>query len=163
VGGSGTVTALLAASLAARTLAAALREPGEPPLEALWPYAVAYQRGHGAVLASFDAVRRATERLGPGEPVTLFGSGLVASGQIQRCLHEQPLRPRLRELPGLVRGALVAPRLAAKLGPALPAVAALEALYRRYPDTPDPRRLARWLRAVRAVDRSLGQALDHVA
>jgi digeranylgeranylglycerophospholipid reductase len=160
IGGSGTVSALSSAALASRTLAAALASRGAPDLAALWPYAVALQRQHGAILASYDPMRRVIERLRPGETQTLLEGGLVTPDEILRCAHEQPLRPRVRALPSILAGALARPRLSALLAPAVASAFALEALYRAYPAGPEAAASRRWHRAARAIERTLEAALD---
>ncbi|MEZ4361851.1 MAG: FAD-dependent oxidoreductase [Kofleriaceae bacterium] len=139
--GSGVGAGLIAARVLADTILA-----GAP----LRDYEVAWQRTHGALLASFDVLRRFTQQLDGPQVRALFGSGLaepelVRAGldQVRPRLALGSLGPVLARLPGAI---LRHPRLARGLLGASARSQLLYALYARYPR--DLRRLPAWSRAV---------------
>jgi flavin-dependent dehydrogenase len=141
--GSGVTSALLSGHLAAIVANQALANPA-PTTSDLWRYAARYQRGRGAVLASFDAARRVFESLSEADLAALLASGVVGpqdyvAVQSARRFSLAPTAV-LRRTVGLARR----PRL-------LPSVARLAAVanavyrhYRRYPETFDAKQFASW-------------------
>ena len=143
-------SALLAGHLAAIVANQALANRA-PTTSDLWRYAARYQRGRGAILASFDAARRVFESLGEADLAALLASGVVGpqdyiAVQSARRFSLAPTAV-LRRTVGLARR----PRL-------VPAVARLAAVsnavyrhYRRYPETFDAKQFAAWRQTARRL------------
>jgi menaquinone-9 beta-reductase len=144
--GSGVGAGLLAARLLADTIAA-----GAP----LRDYEVAWQRRHGALLASFDVLRRFTQTLDGAALGELLSGGLLTPELLRAGLDQRPapltasaLAGLARKLPGALRRQ---PAVLRGLVSASARSQLMAALYARYPR--EPRYLEPWRRA---VDRLLG-------
>ncbi|OGJ86454.1 MAG: hypothetical protein A2268_01420 [Candidatus Raymondbacteria bacterium RifOxyA12_full_50_37] len=74
--GSGVASSLTAASIAARTIVSAINS-GDVSRRSLWQYNAEYQGGLGAILASYDIIRRFIQSLSMDEMERLFAAGLV--------------------------------------------------------------------------------------
>lgn len=97
---SGVTSSLLAGDSLGRHLGDILQNGGRATTETLWPWAAAYQRGRGAVLASYDANRRLLRTLDPHSEVEpLFRSGLSQPEDMYRAFGAQPLRVSAQTLP----------------------------------------------------------------
>lgn len=120
--------------VASRILAEAVVREGDPGChEAMARYQTAYMREAGKVAAAYDVVRRLSVGLDAAASAALVSSGLTTPAMTAATLAQRMARPRLRELPGLVRGIGRAPRLALRLLPAIAKMQATHALYARYP------------------------------
>jgi menaquinone-9 beta-reductase len=144
--GSGVGAGLLAARSLADTLAAG---------GSMRDYEVVWQRKHGALLASFDALRRFTQSLDGAAVARLFASGLAEPELMTSGLNQELPRLSLPSLwrmaPRLGRALFADPRLSRGLVAAGVRSQLVHALYSRYPR--DLRYLPSWSRA---VDRLLG-------
>ncbi len=145
MGGSGIASGMIAGQALGRHLGAVLKHGGRATTSSLWPWVAWYQRGRGAILASFDVNRRALEKLDVKTEIEkLADSGLMTGEDMERTLSGLPLRPSLATLPRRVRGALKHPLLVAKLAPTLWQVAQVEAYWRKFPARWDPYAFAYW-------------------
>ncbi|MDD5225526.1 MAG: FAD-dependent oxidoreductase [bacterium] len=143
--GSGTGIGMVAA----RILADSVKGKNDPgSLEATWAYQSAFQREYGGLLASYDVFRRLSQSLSEGEVEALFASGLLTENSCRAGLIEEMPRLSFSELLATLRGAVVAPRLALRLLPALARMPLVASRYRRYPLEPDLDRLKKWSRSV---------------
>jgi menaquinone-9 beta-reductase len=144
--GSGVGAGLMAARMLADTLSA-----GRPLRE----YEIAWQRRHGALLASFDALRRWTQSLDGDAVVRLFASGLAEPELMKAGLNQE--RPRLspralaQMAPTLARALRHDARFVGGLAAAGLRSRLVHALYAAY-----PRELAYLPSWSRAVDGLLG-------
>lgn len=128
--GSGVGTGLVAA----RILAEAVIREGDPGCqEAMARYQTAYMREMGKLAAAYDVIRRFSSGLDAAEAAALVASGLTTPAMAAATLAQRMARPRIEELPGLLRGAGRAPRIALRLLPALAKMQATYALYGLYP------------------------------
>jgi len=155
INGSGVASALLAGRLAAQVASEALLN-GRPSTEALWPYAVRYHRGRGAVLATFAAVRRMTEALSPDQVADMMESGLSGPEDVLRASSPRPfsLSPLslLRRTLSLVRRPdLIKPVL--RTGSA---VFAIQRHYQRYPERYGRAEFSAWTEKSRRIFAALG-------
>lgn len=141
--GSGVTSALHAGHLAAIVANQALANRA-PSTADLWRYAVRYQRGRGAVLASFDASRRIFEGIGEVDLAALLASGVVGP---QDCVAVQAAR-RFSLAPTALLRRTVALASHPRLVPTVARLAAVSNAvyrhYRRYPETFDVKELAAW-------------------
>jgi flavin-dependent dehydrogenase len=140
---SGVSGAIHAGGLAATTIAEALAS-GRSDTEALWPYAARYQRGRGAIMASYDVSRRITETFTEGMINDLLESGASHPEDAIGPAIPRAFTFSLASLPGRIKGLMTHPRL-------IPAVvrmgvrsAAAYRHYRTYPVRYDPAALAAW-------------------
>lgn len=148
--GSGVASALHAGQALGRHLGQVLG-PGRGELAGttadLWPWAADYQRGRGAILASYDANRRTAEQLDPHaelEPMVL--TGLIQPEDMVATLLSRPLRIHPATLPTRLAGTLRHPLVGLRLLAAAPHQLQVEAHWRRYPRHWDPAAHARWCR-----------------
>jgi flavin-dependent dehydrogenase len=130
---------------------------GEPAV--LWAYARAFHVRHGANLCGYDAVRRMAQGLSPSESEQLFAADLVTTSTVHAALAQELPPLRLRELARTARGALRAPRLAAKMARVVARIPLLRANAMTYPRSPNLRALAAY---ERRTARILGDAIDPV-
>ncbi len=143
--GSGVATALHAGALAARVASQALALD-RPSSASLWPYAAAYQRGRGALLAGFDVVRRATEKRSADEVEAWLEGGWVTPEDMHAITAFRPPSPSPRALPRRAAALARHPRVAAQLARPAAVAALVYAHHRRYPSRCDPAAHARWSR-----------------
>lgn len=144
--GSGVGAGLVAARLLADTLAA------DRPLR---EYEVAWQRQHGALMASFDVMRRWSQSLDGAAVANLLAFGLTEASLMKAGLNQELPRVSLRALlrlgPGLRRAVGEAPELARSLLGAAVRSKLVHALYARYPQ--DAADVPAWSRK---IDRIIG-------
>lgn len=144
--GSGVGTGLIAARMLADTLIS-----GQPLRE----YEVAWQREHGALLASFDVMRRWSQQLDGAAVGRMMALGLTEPELMRAGLNQEMPPVSLASLAQMAPRVARALRTDASLGAGLVGAAArsrvVHALYARYPR--DLRFLPAWSRA---VDRLLG-------
>lgn len=147
--GSGVAMGLVAA----RMLADAVGSHGDPgdPTRLHARYAAPFHREYGGLLAGSDVFRRFSQSLTQQDVASLLGSGLLSLDVMAAALGQRPPRPTRRSAAQAARGAVRAPRLAARLGPAIARIAALHHLYGVYPELPDGVALARFEATVRRV------------
>jgi flavin-dependent dehydrogenase len=142
---SGIATGMFAGHALGVHLGALLRDGGDPTTAALWPWAAAYQRGRGAVLASYDANRRFFESLDPLRDVDpLFVNGVADPADVHATANASPIRLDPRSLPRRLAGAVRAPRAALGFLAGLPKIALVEHHWRRYPLAWDLDTFAAW-------------------
>lgn len=144
--GSGVGSGLVAARLLADTLIA-----GQP----LRDYEVAWQREHGALMASFDVMRRWSQSLDGAAVGRMIAFGLAEPAMMKAGLNQEmpKVSPRwlLRMAPGMARALREDPGMARSMIAAGARSRLVYALYARYPR--DVTRVASWSRA---VDRLIG-------
>jgi menaquinone-9 beta-reductase len=140
--GSGIGAGLVAARVLADTLAA-VKAAGSADLHA---YAVAWQRKHGGLLATYDLFRRFSQSLCTADIECMMKRGLM-DPELGRAGLEQTL-PSLpaRALPAKLVALARCPGLTARLARIGARMLAVRALYARYPR--DPAHLPRWSRAI---------------
>ncbi len=143
--GSGTGIGMVAARILAESLQG---KPDPGSFEATWAYQSAFQREYGGLLASYDVFRRLSQSLSEGEVESLLASGLLTENGCRAGLVEEMPRLSPPDLLATLRGAVVAPRLALRLLPALARMPLVASRYRRYPQEPDLGRLKSWSRSV---------------
>ena len=150
INGSGVSTGLLAGQTAAHTASQALNL-GSPSTETLWPFASEYQRGRGAVLATFDVMRRATENLNSEQVADMLEAGLSGPEEFVNANMARPLFLSTARLPQRIRSLAAHPDLIRPLLKA--AITALAVLrhYRRYPETFDPPLFEAWKEKTRRL------------
>ncbi len=139
--GSGIGVGLLAARMLADAVSGAA-DPGDGAT--LWRYQATFQRRVGALLAAYDLFRRASQALAGPDVQRLLEAGLLSEPSYRAGLEQRLPVPDARDLLQTLRGALRAPRLAARMAPTFARLGPAVALYRAYPDAPDARALARW-------------------
>ena len=156
--GSGIAIGLQAAQLLADVvLAAPANRAGDE--EVLFSYASRFHRRHGGTLASYDVVRRATQRLTSEESEEIFTAGLISLETMRAALMQRLPIPTPQLLLAVSRGAVRAPRLAATIGAAFASVPLLLAHAKLYPLHPDGMALEAWEKRVAAI---VGEAPDPV-
>jgi flavin-dependent dehydrogenase len=134
MGASGVTSGMLAGRALGQHLGQVLKRGGLVSTKDLWPWCAAYQRGRGAVLASYDANRRVLETLDPQRELeTLATSGVMTGEDMQRTFLVLPLRQSFSTLGARLRGGLRNPLLMAKLAPGFFRVMQVEAYWRRFP------------------------------
>lgn len=155
--GSGIATGLLAARLLADIVSAG-GDPGAPSVT--WRYAARYHRAHGGVLLAYDVIRRATQRLTREESEILLATGLVSRASLAAGFAQLPPPLDAAELLRVARGALKAPRLAARTALRVRNVPASLGHGKSYPEEPDLAALRRYEARSAAL---VGDAADPVA
>lgn len=144
--GSGVGSGLVAARLLADTLIA-----GKP----LRDYEVAWQREHGALMASFDVMRRWSQSLDGAAVGRMIAFGLAEPAMMKAGLNQElpKVSPSwlLRMAPGMARALREDPGMARSMIAAGARSRLVHALYARYPR--DVKRVPSWSRA---VDRLIG-------
>ncbi len=144
--GSGVGSGLIAARLLADTLIAG---------RSLRDYEVTWQREHGALMASFDVMRRWSQSLDGAGVGRMIAFGLAEPEMMKAGLNQEMPRVSpswlLRMVPGMARAMRADPALGASMLAAGARSRLVYALYARYPR--DVSRVASWSRA---VDRLIG-------
>ena len=144
--GSGVGSGLVAARLLADTIIA-----GRP----LRDYEVSWQREHGALMASFDVMRRWSQSLDGAGVGRMVAFGLAEPAMMKAALNQQMPRVSLgwllRMAPGMVRAMREDPELGRTMAAAGARSRLVHALYARYPRK--VKHVASWSRA---VDRLIG-------
>jgi flavin-dependent dehydrogenase len=143
--GSGVAAGMRGAAILAAVATDALAGPG-PELDALWPYAAAYQRTRGAICAGQEWVRRLAETFEAVDVGFLYDAGVIDPGALTQSLACEPVRLSPAQLAATARAARRHPRLMARVVGAAARAQAAVALYERYPERWDPRAFARWQR-----------------
>jgi flavin-dependent dehydrogenase len=141
--GSGIGTGLIAGRLLAEATAERA-DPGER--SGLWRYQHAFMREVGAVSAAYDVIRQLSQRLSDEEAISLIASGLTTPALASATLAQEMASPSIGDLAGLLQGVRAAPKLAAKLAPAIAKMRAAHLLYRGFPENPDGLWAAMWER-----------------
>ena len=156
--GSGIAIGLRAARLLADVvLAAPANRPGDE--EVLFAYASRFHRRHGGTLASYDVIRRATQRFSEAESEEIFTSGLMSVETMRPAMLQRLPVPSPQLLRNVARGAVRAPRLAGKIGAAFARVPLLLAHAQLYPRRPDLEALEAWEKRMATL---VGEAADPV-
>lgn len=144
--GSGVGAGLVAARLLAETIVA-----GKP----LRDYEVAWQREHGALMASFDVMRRWSQSLDGAAVGRMIAFGLAEPAMMKAGLNQEmpKVSPRwfLRMAPGIARALREDPGMARSMIEAGARSRLVHALYARYPR--EVKHVARWSRM---IDRLIG-------
>ena len=145
--GSGTASALIAASTAAQTAIRAIRE-GDSRAQSLWEYCHRFQSSRGALLAYYDVMRKHSEELTAADLNRLIARGLLGSREIYSGLVPEPFEPTPLELMGKLGRGARASRLI--LGFARAGLLARKVMshYRNYPRRYDPHALKEWSRSI---------------
>ncbi|MDP8225954.1 MAG: FAD-binding protein [Candidatus Lernaella stagnicola] len=144
---SGVTSGMLAGHGLALQLSRILRSGRPATTEALWPWLAAYQRGRGAVLASYDANRRILEKLDPMEQSEpLMRHGVMQTEDMEKTLTAKPLRISAESVPGRLFGITQAPRTAIGFLSKTWRSFACEAHWRRFPERWDYESFYRWKR-----------------
>lgn len=111
----------------------------------LWPWLAAYQRGLGAIMASYDANRRFLDSLDvDDEAIPLLESGMMNAHDMRATLLSEPLTIPLRTLPSRLRGMVRQPRVAAKVLRAGPVFRLVQRHWSRFPRQWNPGGFRRW-------------------
>lgn len=149
---SGVTSSLLAGHSLGEHLAKVLTAEGTPTTAALWPWNAQYQRDRGAVLASYDAQRRALQKMHPEkETEPLFKAGITQAEDIYLALGAKPLRISAATLPARLKGMAQLPRVAAKMAPGLARVPLVEFHWKRCPLTWNEKTFASWKRTAQML------------
>lgn len=143
INGSGVSTALLAGQTAADTASRALAL-GPPSTETLWPFASAFHRGRGAILATFDVMRLAMENLNSEQVAELLESGLSGPEEFVNANLVRPLLLSPSRLPQQIRSLARHPDLIRPLVKAAITALAVHRHYRRYPATHEQTEFIAW-------------------
>ena len=133
--GSGIGAGLIAARLLANSLADG---------RGTWGYNVDWQRRFGGLFAASCLFARFSRSLSVAQMGVLMDAGLMREGIAVAGLEQKPVKPAPSDLPGLVGGALKAPRVVAGVLPVLGKMGAVQTLYQMYPR--ELGGLARWRR-----------------
>lgn len=148
--GSGVASGMVAADLAARAAATALRNGGARTA-ALWPYAVEYQRGRGASLASLNALRLLTETLSREQVSLMLESGVSGPEDVIRTATPHPMGFSPGALPRRLKGLARHPGLLRTFARNGPKIGAVLRHHRGYPGTHDAGALSAWSRRSRQL------------
>ena len=143
INGNGVASGMWAGYLAAHVAAEVLKK-GEPTTEALWPYAARYHRGLGAILASYDALRRLTDSLRPDQVADMLESGLFASEDVIATSLARPLSLSPISLGRRISGLATHPGLAKPILKTATASTRILRHYRRYPESFKRSSFASW-------------------
>jgi len=135
-----------AGMIAARLLANALAED-----RGTWGYNADWQRRFGGLFAASCLFARFSRSLSVDQMGVLMDAGLMREGIAVAGLEQKAVKPAASDLPGLLMGALKAPRLVSGVLPVLGQMGAVQALYQTYPR--DPGGLSRWRRLRRRLTR----------
>lgn len=144
--GSGVGPGLLAARVLAEQAAGHADAGGAAAMHA---YQAGYMREHGAVAAAYDVFRRLSQELDGAEVERLIATGLVSSASSVNGLAQRMPAAGAGEALRLVWRAARAPRLAARMAPALAKMPVVYALARRMPRGEHAVRSALWRRGLR--------------
>jgi len=118
---------------AAATLAEVIAGGGDA-----WDYTVTWQRRHGGRLAASAAFARFSTALSVQDLQRLVRVGLMRPALVREGLHQaSPNAVPPSVLPGLLLGALRAPRHALRMAPVLRAMRRIEVLHASFPEHPD--------------------------
>ena len=154
--GNNTGTALIAARVAADVLDDALGHP-RVGIDRLWRYNVQYQRGRGAVLAAYDAIRRTMLTLSPADLDRLFAAGVVTTDLLSRAWHFKPLPYSVvRAARNLVFGAAHY-KLVSKMNRAAKTADEVLRHYHRYPQSYDRAEFRIWMATARSRFNRIGE------
>ncbi len=133
--------------LAGKSLGEHLARTTDGPIATaqLWPWLAAYQRGMGAIMASYDANRRFLDSLDvDDETIPLLESGMMSAHDMRATLLSEPLTIPLHTLPSRLRGMVRQPRVAAKFLRAGPVFRLVQRHWRRFPTQWHAGRFRRW-------------------
>lgn len=147
--GSGVACGMLAAELLAKTAARAMSS-GPATTETLWPYAVAYQQGRGALCAAHESVRRFSETVKSGDLNDLFSVGALDSDSAIRTIACEHLQFKPHQV---FAGARLLPRsmgLVRRLSTTGARAGLVRRHYERFPRLFQTRSFRRW-RRIRSV------------
>ncbi len=146
--GSGVGMGLLAGKL----LAQAATRHGDPgSAAATWDYQARFQRRFGAVLASYDVFRRLSNRITGAQVDAMLAAGLIEATNSRAAIDQRMTRLRPGMIGRTVLGSLRAPRLAARMAPALARMQRVHAAYLAHPPRPDPDALRLWSHRVASL------------
>lgn len=107
---SGIASGMLAGHSLARHAAEILRDGGAATTANLWPWLAAYQRGRGAVLATYDANRRFLQTFDPERDIEpLMRYGIMQPEDMAHTLTAEPLSISPATLPQRLWGMRKAP------------------------------------------------------
>lgn len=135
--------------IAGRMLADAVGSASDPGAEAtLWAYQAAFMRTYGAVLIAYDGVRRTSTAIGSVGVSAMVRAGLLSPTLAHAGLDQRHGRPALGELPAMLKGMAMDPRLALEVLPRLARAQAAASHAGRYPRSVDELALRRWDRRV---------------
>jgi len=132
--GSGIASAMYAGWLAARVASRALEGGAAPTTAALWPYASAYQRGRGAVLATYAVTRRTTDLLTRRQVRAMLASGIAQAEDVYHGGVPAPPAISLATVPARLVGLIKHPNLVPPLLRMATLSQAVRRHYRRYPE-----------------------------
>jgi len=142
---SGAASALLAGHSLGVRLGRIFARGSEPTTAALWPSAGDWQRGRGAVLATYDANRRVLESFDALREIDpLFVSGVVRAEDLLNTTIAAPLTFAPASLPARLAGALRCPAAAAKFAAGAPKIFLVGRHWSNYPQTWDEAAYAKW-------------------
>jgi len=122
--GSGIAAQLVAATLYAQRLAA-----GDSP----WEVNVAWQRRYGGELAAAGRFARFSSGLEAARLALVMEAGLMPPSAGLASLLQRPLRPSVRDLPGLTLGAVRHPAIVAEIAPILNRMTRIRRHAKKYP------------------------------
>lgn len=149
---SGVTSSLLAGHNLGNHLAKVFSEKGEADTRALWPWCAEYQRGRGAVLASYDANRRMLQNLQPEKEMEpLFKDNIVMPEDIFQAFACAPLRVTMKTLPKRLAGIAKNPLLAAKLSPGMARIALVEHHWKKCPQTWNEGAFSSWKKTAQVL------------
>jgi len=148
---SGIASGLRAGHKLGEHLGKLLNEGGRPTTASLWPWAAAYQRGRGAILASYDFLRRGLEDLDLEKELWPLLEELMNEDDMEMTLHAKPIRVKPGSLPARLSGLAKHPLLAARfmrngLGALL-----VERHWQNFPERWDYQTFLRWKRKAQAL------------
>lgn len=138
--------------VAGRLLAQAVTTYGDPgAAAATWDYQARFQRKFGSMLASYDVFRRLSNRISGADVDAMLAAGLIESDGSRAAIDQRMTRLRPAMIGRTVLGSLRAPRLAARMAPALARMQRVRAAYLTHPTRPDPEALRRWSHRIAAL------------
>lgn len=143
--GSGVASGMLAGHTLGGHIAELIAGGAYPDTASLWPWCAAFQSGRGAILASYDALRRILEKLDPEtEAELLIRAGVIHPEDMTRAFACLPVRPSLKTLPKRVSGVFKHPLLVGRIAKKMPRVLAVEMLWKAFPKTWNENAFYRW-------------------
>jgi len=141
--GSGVASALYAGHLAARVASEAVRNR-RVTTDALWPYACRYQRGRGAVLATYDINRLMIEQLTQDQLAVMLESGVVRAEDMRDASIPKPISMSPKSVLQRMGAALRNPSLIGFVRKMASASFRVRLHYARYPKRYDPQSFEAW-------------------
>ena len=153
--GSGVASGMWAGHLAA-AIAGPVLKSGAPTTEALWPFAYFYQKDRGALLATYDVVRRVTETFAHEQIGSMVENGVSCAEDLYSASVPKRMDLTLATLPQRMRGLIRHPDLIPKIGHMAALAALVDHHWSSYPRYFDPERFAAWKRR----DRDLFEPLS---